>query len=74
MTRSKPNSDRRHIIVDLSWPQRSSVNAGIDKLSYLNSEFDVTFPTVDDITAELKRLGRGGPMVQGGCHQGISPC
>ena len=29
MTRSKPNSDRRRVIVDLSWPQGASVNAGI---------------------------------------------
>ena len=59
MTRSKPNSDRRRVIVDLSWPQGASVNAGIDKFSYLNSAFALTFPTVDDITSELKRLGRG---------------
>ena len=59
MTRSKPNSDRHRVIVDLSWPQRASVNAGIDKASYLDSAFELTFPTVDDITSELKRLGRG---------------
>ena len=59
MTQSKPNSDRRRVIVGLSCPQGASVNAGIDKLTYLNSEFDLTFPTVDDITTELKRLGRG---------------
>ena len=59
MTRSKPNSDRRRVIVDLSWPQGASVNAGIEKFSYLNSAFALTFPTVDDITSELKRLGWG---------------
>ena len=59
MTRTKPNSDRRRVIVDLSWPQGASVNAGIDKSTYLTSNFDLTFPTVDDITSELKRLGRG---------------
>ena len=45
--------------MDLSWPQGASVNAGIDKFSYLNSAFALTFPTVDDIMSELKRLGRG---------------
>ena len=59
MTRNKPNSDRCRVIVDLSWPQGASVNAGIDNFSYLDSAFALTFPTVDDITAELKRLGRG---------------
>ena len=47
------------MIVDLSWPQGASVNAGINKSSYLNSDFDLTFPTVDHITAELRRLGCG---------------
>ena len=46
------------MIIDLSWPLGLSVNAGIDKNSYLDSDFALTFPTVD-ITAELKKLGRG---------------
>ena len=59
MSRPKPNSDRRRVIVDLSWPLGASVNAGIDKTSYLGSAFSLTFPTVDHITTELTRLGRG---------------
>ena len=59
MSRERPNSDRRRVIVDLSWPLGASVNAGIDKTSYLTSDFSLTFPTVDDITSELTRLGRG---------------
>ena len=59
MSRPKPNSERRRVIVDLSWPLGSSVNAGIDKTSYLGSAFSLTFPTVDHITTELTRLGRG---------------
>ena len=59
MTRSKPNSDRRRVIVDLSWPVGESVNAGIDKNMYLGSQFDLNFPSVDHITEEAKRIGRG---------------
>ena len=59
MSRAKPNSDRRRVIIDLSWPLGASVNAGIDKTSYLGSPFSLTFPTVDDITDQLTRLGRG---------------
>ena len=59
MTRAKPNSDRRRVIVDLSWPIGASVNAGIGKTSYLGSTFSLTFPTVDDITKQLKSIGRG---------------
>ena len=59
MTRPKPNSSRRRVIIDLSWPLGLSVNAGIDKNSYLDSDFALTFPTLDDIIAELKKLGCG---------------
>ena len=59
MTRSKPNSDRRRVIVDLSWPIGESVNAGIDKNTYLGSQFDLNFPSIDHITEEAKRIGRG---------------
>ena len=62
MTRHKPNSERRHVIIDLSWPLGASVNAGIDKQTYLGSEFELTFPSVDNITNELKRLGRGARL------------
>ena len=49
MTRPKLNSDRRQVIIDLSWPLRASVNAGIDSLnSCLDSIFSLTFPTVDE--------------------------
>ena len=58
MTRAKPNSDGRHVIIDLSWPVGASVNAGIDKTSYLGNRFSLNFPTVDDITRQLKNMGR----------------
>ena len=59
MARAKPTCDRHRVIIDLSWPLGASVNTGIDKTSYLNSAFALTFPTVDDITTELMHLGRG---------------
>ena len=57
MTRDKPDSDRRCVIVDPSWPPGASVNACIGKTSYLDSNFSLTFPIVDDITGQLKHLG-----------------
>ena len=59
MTREKPNAPNRRVIIDLSWPKNMSVNAGVDKNSYLGAEFSLTFPTVDDITHQLTRLGPG---------------
>ena len=37
----------------------ASVNSGINKNTYLDSQFDLTFPSVDGITNEVKLLGRG---------------
>ena len=35
------------------------VNAGVDKNSYLGTEFVLTFPTIDDVTDQLAQLGPG---------------
>ena len=59
MTREKPNSDRRRVIIDLRWPVAALINAGIDKNTYLDTPFSLTFPTMDDITKERYRLGHG---------------
>ena len=59
MTREKPNAPNRRVIIDLSWPKNASVNMGVDKNSYLGSEFSLTFPTIDDITKELVNIGPG---------------
>ena len=59
MTQDKPNVPTRHVIVDLSWPKGISVNAGVDKNSYLGSEFALTFPTIDDFINELVQIGPG---------------
>ena len=48
----------------LSWPPGASVNAGIDKTSYLDSGFSLMFSTVDDITGQLKRLGHGALSIR----------
>ena len=57
LTREKSGSDKRWVIIDLSWPHGFSVNDGIDKKSYLGTDFALTFPSVDNITSELTRLG-----------------
>ena len=59
MTRAKQNSDKRRTIVDLSWPKNASVNAAVQKNVYLGSHFLLKYPSLDDITTELKKLGPG---------------
>ena len=59
MSRDKPDSKNRRVIIDLSWPQGQSVNSGIDKTTYLGTDFNLVLPTVDHITDRLRSLGRG---------------
>ena len=80
MTREKTGSDVRRVIIDLSWPKEHSVNAGIDKNSYLNSDFALQFATVDHIISELveKKVGRGAhlckiDMSRAFCHIKVDP-
>ena len=49
LTRHKPNSDNRRVIVDLSWPVGQSVNNGVPKDRHLNTYFDLNYPSVDNI-------------------------
>ena len=59
MSREKPDSSNRCVIIDLSCPLGQSVNSGIDKTSYLDTDFNLVLPTVYHITDRLKTLGRG---------------
>ena len=59
MTRAKTDSQSRRVIIDLSWPRNASVNDGVDKQAYMGSEFRLTFPSLDDLTKELRNIGKG---------------
>ena len=57
LTRDKPNSDKRRVILDLSFPSGHSVNDGVPKDKYLGSYFDLKYPSVGHIVQSLKELG-----------------
>ena len=59
VTREKPDSEVRRTIVDLSWPQNFSVNAGAMKDKYLGSSFVLNYLSVDDIVKKIVELGPG---------------
>ena len=59
LTRDKPDSDKRRVILDLSFPSGQSVNDGVPKHKYLGSYFDLNYPSVDHIVDSLKELGTG---------------
>ena len=54
------------------------MNVGIHKDSYLNTDFCLTFPTVDTITDALKELGKGAHLYKTDisrafCHVKVDP-
>ena len=59
MTRPKKDSDKRRIVLDLSWPDGFAVNDGIDSDSYLDVEYKVRLPKIDLMEQEVLKLGRG---------------
>ena len=59
MTRENSNSDNRRVIIDLSWPIGESVNAGVTTDKYLGVDFILSYPSVDNIVAEVLKLGKG---------------
>ena len=50
MTREKSSSDKRRVIIDLSWPKGQSVNSGVASDQYLDVEFVLTYLSIDNIT------------------------
>ena len=59
MTREKADSDKRRVIIDLSFPVGHSVNDGVTSEVYLVTPFLLTLPTIDDITNKIIKLGKG---------------
>ena len=58
MSRPKPDSNNRRVIIDLSWPKGASVNHFTNINMYLGSTYKLTYPTVDSITKHFEKLGR----------------
>ena len=59
MTREKPDSEVRHTIVDLSWAENFSVNAGVQQNMYLGLNFVLNYPSVDDFVKTIIEQGPG---------------
>ena len=48
MTRDKSSSINSRLIIDLSWPIGNSVNSGVSADKYLDKEFILTYPSIDN--------------------------
>ena len=55
----KKDSSKRRLILDLSYPEGNSINDGIRKDEYLGVEEKLTLPSVDQLTEQIAKIGRG---------------
>ena len=62
LTRDKPNSDERRVILDLGFPPGQSVNYGIPKDKYLGSYFELKYLSTDYIVHSLRQLSPDAPL------------
>ena len=58
MSREKSGSDRRRVIIDLSWPKLSAVNDAVKENEYLGVEYTLTLPTLDHVLRAVKNLAK----------------
>ena len=64
MTRPKQNTDQRRTIMDLSWPKWASINSAIHKFKYLDTYFSLSYPSIDHIVQEVRKLGPGSLLYE----------
>lgn len=65
MTRAKKASFERRVIMDLSFPQGSAPNDGIDINQHFGKDISYTLPTVNDLVTKLQDYGRGAFIWKG---------
>ena len=58
MTRDKSSAVNRRVLTELSWPMGNSVNSGVSADRYLDIEFILTYPSFDNITDQVLKLGK----------------
>ena len=59
MTRPKPPSSHRRVIIDLRFLHGDSVNDDIASNEYLGTNFILSLPNTDAITTKVRKLGKG---------------
>ena len=59
LTRPKQDSDKLGVILDLSFPQQGSVNAGIPSNQLDAADFKLSLPTPHILADRIRQLGKG---------------
>ena len=64
MTRAKSDSESRRTIMDLSFPKGLSINDGVLKDTYLGTNFQMHYPSIDSIIRKLNELGPSAEILR----------
>ena len=59
MTWDNASSEHRRVIIYLNCHKCQSINSGVISGQYLDTEFMLTYPSIDNITDQVLKLGRG---------------
>ena len=62
------------VIIDPSWPLGPSVNLGVSSDRYLDTDFVLTYPSIDNITDQVLRLGKGFKIFKCNISGDFSSC
>ena len=60
MDRDKQDSSKKRTIMDPSWPKETFVNASVQKVIYLGTQYFLNYPSIDliDINIDISRAFR----------------
>lgn len=63
-TVDKKGSTDRRVVVDLSYPSHTSINAGIPKHEYMGEQTHLSYPSVDNLVQLVLQHGRGCKLMK----------
>ena len=64
ITRTKQDSHKRRVIIDLSWPVGASVNHFMNSNLCMGTALKLSYPSIDNFTDRLRRLEKGSLMLK----------
>ena len=79
MSREKPESDKRRIIVYLSWPKVGSINNAVKEGTYIGLDFMLPLPTIEHVIRAVNKFGQNSfiakiDVSRAFKHLPIDPC
>ena len=59
-----PGSDKRRVIVDLSWPKEGSINSTVKEKTYVGLDYMLTLPIIDHVITAVTKFSKNSFISQ----------